>query len=59
MTLAQRNGEILRIPDAQTKRNTVSKAVARAALIDEGLYTKKGKLRVAFGGKSKKADADA
>lgn len=59
MTLAQRNGEILRILDAQTKRNTVSKAVARAALIDEGLYTKKGKLRVEFGGKSKKADADA
>jgi hypothetical protein len=59
MTVAQRNAEILRILKAQTKRNTASKAAARASLIGEGIYTKKGKLRVAFGGSSKKASAAA
>lgn len=55
MTVAQRNAEILRILAEQTQRNTTSKAAARASLIDEGIYTKKGTLRVAFGGSSKKA----
>lgn len=60
MTTAQRNAEILRILQVQTKRNTVSKAAARASLIAEGIYTKKGKLRVAFGGSStRKAPAAA
>lgn len=43
----------------QTKRNTASPAAARASLIEEGIYTKKGKLRVEFGGKSKKGRAAA
>jgi hypothetical protein len=54
MTLEQRNAEIAKILREQTKRNTVSRAVARAALIDEGIYTKKGKIRAVFGGEPKK-----
>ena len=55
MTVAQRNAEILRLLAQQTKLNTASKAAARASLIAEGIYTKKGALRVEYGGKSKKA----
>ncbi|WP_296615541.1 hypothetical protein [Sphingomonas sp.] len=54
MTLAQRNAEILKLLEEQTKRNSASPAAARASLIAEGIYTKKGKLRVEYGGKSKK-----
>ena len=59
MTLAQRNTEILKILEEQTKRNTVSKKAARASLIGEGIYTKKGKLRVEFGGEPKKGSVAA
>ena len=45
---------ILKMLEEQTERAVVSKAAARAALIGEGIYTKKGKLRVEFGGKTKK-----
>lgn len=54
MTHAQRNAAILKMLEEQTERAVVSKAAARAALIGEGIYTKKGKLRVEFGGKTKK-----
>ncbi len=37
MTTAQRNAEILRILDEQTKRNTASRAAARESLISEGI----------------------
>ena len=50
MTDAQRRIAIKRLIQKHTAANTVSKAVARATLIDEGIYTKKGKLRVEFGG---------
>lgn len=53
MTLAQRNAEILKILEEQTERNTVSRAAARASLIAEGIYTKKGKIRAEFGGEKK------
>lgn len=59
MTLEQRNAEIGRILKAQTKQNTASRAVARAALIDEGIYTKKGKVRAIFGGEPKKVTTAA
>jgi len=55
MTLAQRNAEIFKILDDQTKRNTVSKAAARASLIAGGIYTKGGKIRAEFGGERKGA----
>lgn len=55
MTLEQRNAEILKALAAQTKLNTVSREAARAALINEGIYTAKGDLRAKFGGGSRKA----
>ena len=58
MTHAQRNAGILKMLEEETKRATVSKATARAALINEGIYTKKGKLRAEFGG-GKKENAAA
>lgn len=54
MTLKQRNAEIVKILDAQTKLNTVSRTSARAALIAGGIYTKSGKIRAEFGGEPKK-----
>lgn len=57
MTLKQRNAEIAKILDAQTRLNTASRAAARASLIDEGIYTKRGKIRAEFGGEPKKATA--
>ena len=50
MTQAQRNAKILRAIKDETKRAAVSKKTAREALIKEGIYTVKGKLRVRFGG---------
>ena len=54
MTHAQRNAKILAAIAEETKRAVVSKKIARETLIDEGIYTAKGKLRVEFGGESKK-----
>lgn len=59
MTHAQRNQKILEAIDAETKRGMRSKKAARQTLISEGIYTAKGKLRVEFGGDSKKATASA
>lgn len=53
MTHTQRNAEILRMLDEETARATVTKAAAREALIKEGIYTKRGKLRAEFGGGKK------
>lgn len=55
MTIEQRNAAILKALAEQTRRNTVSKEAARAALISEGIYTKDGELRPKFGGPRKKA----
>lgn len=54
MTHAQRNQKILDAIAEQTARATASKKVARETLIREGIYTTRGKLRVEFGGQSKK-----
>ncbi|MFY9350541.1 MAG: hypothetical protein WBL20_04380 [Sphingobium sp.] len=54
MTHAQRNRRILEAITEQTEEAMVSKKAARAVLIKEGIYTAKGKLRVEFGGPSKK-----
>lgn len=59
MTLEKRNAAILKALAEQTKRNTVSRETARAALIAEGIYTKEGQLRPKFGGPRKKASAAA
>ncbi|UZK64823.1 hypothetical protein [Sphingomonas sp. M1-B02] len=57
MTHAQRNAGILKMLEEETKRATVSKATARETLINEGIYTKKGKLRAEFGGGKKETAA--
>jgi hypothetical protein len=54
MTDAQRHSAILGLIDRHTTANTTSRAQARDTLIKEGIYTKKGTLRVEFGGESKK-----
>lgn len=59
MTQAERNKKILQAIEAKTKRVVVSKDAARAALVDEGIYTKKGTLRGEFGGKEPKNDVEA
>lgn len=57
MTHQQRNAAILKLLETYTQKTTISRAVARKALIEEGIYTKKGKLRVEFGGERKAAKA--
>ena len=59
MTHAQRNEKILKAIEEGTTRALVSKKVARATLIKEGIYTAKGKLRVEFGGSGGKEHAAA
>ncbi|WP_141521611.1 hypothetical protein [Novosphingobium sp. PC22D] len=59
MTHAQRNQKILEAIAEETERALASKKIARATLINEGIYTTKGKLRVEFGGASKKGRATA
>jgi hypothetical protein len=57
MTHDQRNRKILDAIAEETQRATSSQKVARETLIKEGIYTTKGKLRVEFGGASKRARA--
>ncbi|MDO9473072.1 MAG: hypothetical protein Q7J28_08445 [Caulobacter sp.] len=59
MTNAQRRLAIKALIKKHTATNTVSKAVARKVLIEEGIYTKKGDLRVEYGGSPKKAKTAA
>ncbi len=59
MTDAQRRQAIHDLIKRYTAEITVSKAAAREALIKEGIYTRKGKLRAEFGGEPKKDDAAA
>ena len=59
MMHSQRNQKILNAIAEETKLALQSKKAARAALISEGIYTTKGKLRVEFGGERKKARSAA
>lgn len=59
MQLGDRNIVILDLLKQRTERNTVSRKAAREALISEGIYTRKGKLRKEYGGKGKKAKSVA
>lgn len=59
MAIRERNQKILQAIEAKTKRVLVSKKAARDSLIEEGIYTKKGKLRAEFGGKKPKKDVKA
>lgn len=55
MTDEKRRAAIKKLIAERTAANTVSKAVARETLINEGIYTREGKLHIAFGGPRKKA----
>jgi hypothetical protein len=55
MTHAQRNQKILDAIAEETARASQSRKIARETLIAEGIYTTKGKLRVEYGGESKKS----
>lgn len=55
MTNAKRNEAIQALIKDHTEKHTVSKAAARKALIEEGIYTPEGELRVEFGGAPKKS----
>ena len=55
MTDAQRREAIEKLIADYTSTHTTSKAAAREALVSEGIYTRKGQLRVEFGGEPKKA----
>lgn len=59
MTVTERNKKILNAIANATAEAVASKKAARDMLIKEGIYTKKGKLRVEFGGESKKRKAAA
>lgn len=59
MTHAQRNQKILAAIAEETARALSSKKVARDTLINEGIYTKSGKLRAEFGGQNKKSKVAA
>jgi hypothetical protein len=59
VTEAQRHAAIIALIDEHTRKNTVSKAAARADLIRSGIYTQKGQLRVEFGGPGSKRKSAA
>lgn len=59
MTDTQRHTAILGLIESYTSANTVSKSAARKALIDEGIYTKRGALSPEFGGPDKKLKTKA
>ncbi|KQU02259.1 hypothetical protein ASG60_17340 [Methylobacterium sp. Leaf469] len=55
MTDEKRRAAIKVLIAKRTAANTASPAAARAALIEEGIYTKDGELRATFGGPDEKA----
>lgn len=59
MTDAQRRNAIKKAIKRYTDEKSVTKKAAREALIEERIYTRKGKLRVEFGGASKAKSAAA
>lgn len=50
MTDPQKLNKIKELIEIHTKKNIVSRDIARKCLIDEGIYTKKGELKVVYGG---------
>lgn len=59
MTQHQRNERILELLNLKTQRGAVSKRAAREVLMSDGIYTRKGELKVTFGGVRKKAKSAA
>lgn len=56
MLREERNSRIMAHIAEYTRVNTVSRAVARAALIREGIYTQEGELMPEFGGPALKTE---
>ncbi len=54
MTDDDRTRFLIALIKQRTKEALVSKKASRDLLLAGGIYTKKGQLRVAFGGKSRK-----
>lgn len=54
MTKAERNTKLIALIERETKRGLKSKSTARSMLIAEGIYTPKGNLKKAFGGRGAK-----
>jgi hypothetical protein len=52
MTHDERNARILEAIAKYTEAATQSRKAARDALISEGIYTRKGRLKSAYGGKT-------
>lgn len=59
MTRAERNRLIIEAIEAETELALASRKAARDLLIRDGIYTKKGKLRVEFGGEPSKKKISA
>lgn len=59
MTDAKRLKAIKEIIAEHTAAHTGSKQIARKTLIKEGIYSKSGKLRVEYGGRSSKKKVNA
>ena len=59
MTYEQRNKKIIKAIEEATAKAVVSKKKAREALVSEGIYTAKGKLRAEFGGAAKRGSTAA
>lgn len=57
MTQTERNQNILAALEKFAAKNAVSPAAARRGLIQTGIYTQKGKIRVEYGGEPKGGDA--
>lgn len=54
MTSDRRRAAIIGLIEQYTATHLATTDTARAALINEGIYTKNGKLRAEFGGSGKK-----
>lgn len=54
MTSDKRRAAIIGLIEHYTETHLATAATARAALINEGIYTKAGRLRAEFGGSGKK-----
>ncbi|MDR6127629.1 hypothetical protein QE361_000416 [Sphingomonas sp. SORGH_AS802] len=54
MTSEKRRAAIIGLIEQYTETHLATPDTARAALINEGIYTKAGKLRAEYGGSGKK-----
>jgi hypothetical protein len=53
MTSEAQRAAIIEMIDKHTEKVTVSKTDAKRSLVEEGIYTKRGKLSAHYGGRKK------